>query len=256
MPPVGRMQLAAGAAGLTVAKVGEAEVMTEPRARPAASALPRVRGRRVAAAGRAWPRPPPHGGGGLVRGGRADGGGAGRCRHPSRGAVEMDVGLHRTGVESPAAACAARPRHRRPPWARASPASAASRATSGGPSADVARALADVEARLAEAVDLLDRAGSPRPGVGRLHAVDGHDPPDALGERAPGRHLRLPRPHGRLPSTGRSRSTTARFGSTPPSSRRRCPGTRSSTPARRCCPTPRSEDPGGEGRGAVSITLT
>jgi D-serine deaminase-like pyridoxal phosphate-dependent protein len=72
--------------------------------------------------------------------------------------VEIDVGLHRTGVASPAAACdlgrridgldgldlagiSCYPGH------------------IGGPEADIARSLADVEATLAEAVELFDRAG-------------------------------------------------------------------------------------------------
>jgi D-serine deaminase-like pyridoxal phosphate-dependent protein len=158
MPPVARMQLAAGAAGLTVAKVGEAEVMTSHELGPLLLHYP-VYGadawRRLADVASAtsltvavdsYEAAEPMAAALADAGARAE------------VLVEIDVGLHRTGVESPAAACTLAqrldgldgldlagiscfPGHVR------------------GPSADVERALAGVEAMLAEAVDLFDRAG-------------------------------------------------------------------------------------------------
>jgi D-serine deaminase-like pyridoxal phosphate-dependent protein len=158
MPPVARMQLAAGAAGLTVAKVGEAEVMTSHELGPlllhypvyGADAWRRLAD--VAAATRLTVAVDSYEAAEPMAAALADGGARAEVL------VEIDVGLHRTGVESPAAACALAgrlddlagldlagiscfPGHVR------------------GPSTDVSRALADVEATLAEAVDLFDRAG-------------------------------------------------------------------------------------------------
>ncbi len=158
MPPVGRMQLAAGAAGLTVAKVGEAEVMTSHELGPlllhypvyGADAWRRLAG--VAAATSLTVAVDSYEAAEPMAAALADAGTRAEVL------VEMDVGLHRTGVESPAAACALAQRldglhGLEPAGISCFPGHVR------GPSADVARALADVEARLAEAVDLLDRAG-------------------------------------------------------------------------------------------------
>jgi D-serine deaminase-like pyridoxal phosphate-dependent protein len=158
MPPVARMQLAAGAAGLTVAKVGEAEVMTSHELGPLLLHYP-VYGidawRRLAEVAAAtsltvavdsYEAAEPMAAALARAGARAE------------VLVEIDVGLHRTGVESPAAACALAqrldgldglelagiscfPGHVR------------------GPAADIERKLADVEAMLAEAVSRLGEAG-------------------------------------------------------------------------------------------------
>ena len=158
MPPVGRMQLAAGAAGLTVAKVGEAEVMTSHELGPLLLHYP-VYGadawRRlavVAAATSLTVAVDSYEAAEPMAAALADAGTRAEVL------VEMDVGLHRTGVESPAAACALAQRldglhGLEPAGISCFPGHVR------GPSADVARALAEVEARLAEAVDLLDRAG-------------------------------------------------------------------------------------------------
>jgi D-serine deaminase-like pyridoxal phosphate-dependent protein len=158
MPPVGRMQLAAGAAGLTVAKVGEAEVMTSHELGPlllhypvyGADAWRRLAG--VAAATSLTVAVDSYEAAEPMAAALADAGTRAEVL------VEMDVGLHRTGVESPAAACALAQRldglhGLEPAGISCFPGHVR------GPSADVARALAEVEARLAEAVDLLDRAG-------------------------------------------------------------------------------------------------
>lgn len=158
MPPVARMQLAAGAAGLTVAKVGEAEVMTSHELGPLLLHYP-VYGidawRRLAEVAAAtsltvavdsYEAAEPMAAALARAGARAE------------VLVEIDVGLHRTGVESPAAACALAqrldgldglelagiscfPGHVR------------------GPAADIERKLADVEVMLAEAVSRLGEAG-------------------------------------------------------------------------------------------------
>jgi D-serine deaminase-like pyridoxal phosphate-dependent protein len=158
MPPVGRMQLAAGAAGLTVAKVGEAEVMTSHELGPLLLHYP-VYGpdawRRladVAAATGLTVAVDSYEAAEPMAAALADAGVRAEVL------VEMDVGLHRTGVESPAAACALAQRldgldGLEPAGISCFPGHVR------GPSGDVARALADVEAKLAEAVDLLDRAG-------------------------------------------------------------------------------------------------
>jgi D-serine deaminase-like pyridoxal phosphate-dependent protein len=158
MPPLARMQLAAGAAGLTVAKVGEAEVMAGRGLGPLLLHYP-VYGpdawQRLAEVGAAthltvaldsYEAAEPLSAVLAAAGVHAE------------ALVEIDVGLHRTGVESPAAACALAerldglaaldvagiscfPGHLR------------------GPAADVERKLEDVEATLAEALGLFARAG-------------------------------------------------------------------------------------------------
>ena len=158
MPPVARMQLAAGAAGLTVAKVGEAEVFAGHELGPlllhypvygpdAWRRLAEVAGAtRLTVAVDSYEAAEPLAGALAAAGVSAE------------ALVEIDVGLHRTGVESPAAACALAerldglagldvagiscfPGHVR------------------GPAADIARKLAAVEAMLAEAVSLFRAAG-------------------------------------------------------------------------------------------------
>jgi D-serine deaminase-like pyridoxal phosphate-dependent protein len=158
MPPVAQMQLAAGAAGLTVAKVGEAEVMAGHGLGPlllhypiygaeAWRRLARVAGSTgVSLAVDSYEAAEPLAAALAAAGVRAD------------ALVEIDVGLHRTGVGSPHAACelaqrldglagldvagiSCFPGHVR------------------GPVADVTRKLEDVEATLAEAVGLFGSAG-------------------------------------------------------------------------------------------------
>ena len=158
MPPVARMQLAAGAAGLTVAKVGEAEVFARHELGPLLLHYPvygpdawrRLAGvagtTRLTVALDSFEAAEPLADALAAAGVSAD------------ALVEIDVGLHRTGVESPAAACALAerldglagldvagiscfPGHVR------------------GASADIERKLADVEAMLAEAVRLFAGAG-------------------------------------------------------------------------------------------------
>jgi D-serine deaminase-like pyridoxal phosphate-dependent protein len=158
MPPVARMQLAAGAAGLTVAKVGEAEVMTSHELGPlllhypvyGADAWRRLAG--VAAATSLTVAVDSYEAAEPMAAALADAGARAEVL------VEIDVGLHRTGVASAAAACALAqrldglkgldvagiscfPGHVR------------------GPAADIERKLAHVEAILAEAVDLFGEAG-------------------------------------------------------------------------------------------------
>jgi D-serine deaminase-like pyridoxal phosphate-dependent protein len=158
MPPVARMQLAAGAAGLTVAKVGEAEVMTSHELGPLLLHYP-VYGidawRRLAEVAAATSLTVA-----VDSYEAAEPMAAALARSGARAEVlvEIDVGLHRTGVESPAAACALAqrldgldglelagiscfPGHVR------------------GPAADIERKLGDVEAMLAEAVSRLGEAG-------------------------------------------------------------------------------------------------
>jgi D-serine deaminase-like pyridoxal phosphate-dependent protein len=158
MPPIARMQLAAGAAGLTVAKVGEAEVMAGHGLGPLLLHYPIF-------GAEAWRR--------LAEvAGSTDltvAVDSYEAAEPMAAAlaaagvsaevlVEIDVGLHRTGVASAAAACTLAqrldgldgldvtgvscfPGHVR------------------GPVEDVKRKLEDVEAMLAEAVGLFARAG-------------------------------------------------------------------------------------------------
>jgi D-serine deaminase-like pyridoxal phosphate-dependent protein len=158
MPPVARMQLAAGAAGLTVAKVGEAEVFARHELGPLLLHYP-VYGPD------AWAR--------LTKVAGTTGLTVAvdsyEAAEPLAGAldaagvsaevlVEIDVGLHRTGVASAAAArdlaerldglagldvagVSCFPGHVR------------------GPAAEAERKLADVEATLAEAVSLFTEAG-------------------------------------------------------------------------------------------------
>ena len=106
MPPVARMQLAAGAAGLTVAKVGEAEVMTSHELGPlllhypvyGADAWRRLA--EVAAATSLTVAVDSYEAAEPMAAALADAGARAEVL------VEIDVGLHRTGVGSPAAACA------------------------------------------------------------------------------------------------------------------------------------------------------
>ena len=158
MPPVARMQLAAGAAGLTVAKVGEAEVFASHGLGPLLLHYP-VYGpeawRRLAevagttaltVAVDSYEAAEPMAAALDAAGVRAE------------ALVEIDVGLHRTGVAGPAAArdlaerldglagldvagVSCFPGHVR------------------GPAADIEGKLAGVEALLAEAVSLLAEAG-------------------------------------------------------------------------------------------------
>ncbi len=158
MPPVGRMQIAAGAAGLTVAKVGEAEVMTRRDLGPlllhypvyGADAWRRLAD--VAAATRltvavdSYTAAEPMAAALAGVGARAE------------VLVEIDVGLHRTGVESAAEACALAQRldgldGLEPAGVSCFPGHVR------GPSAEIERKLVDVEAILAEAVERFDRAG-------------------------------------------------------------------------------------------------
>jgi D-serine deaminase-like pyridoxal phosphate-dependent protein len=158
MPPVARMQLAAGAAGLTVAKVGEAEVMTSHDLGPLLLHYPVygpeawrrlaevAAGTRLTVAVDSYEAAEPMAAALARAGARAE------------VLVEIDVGLHRTGVASPAAArdlaqrldgldgldlagISCYPGH------------------VGGSEVQIAHALADVEAMLAEAVRLFGRAG-------------------------------------------------------------------------------------------------
>jgi D-serine deaminase-like pyridoxal phosphate-dependent protein len=158
MPPVARMQIAAGAAGLTVAKVGEAEVMARHDLGPLCLHYP-VYGaeawRRLADVAAATPLTVAVDSYEAAEPLAAELAGAGVRAEVL---VEIDVGLHRTGVASPEAACALAqrldgldsldvagiscfPGHVR------------------GPTAEVERQLADVEATLADAVDLFGEAG-------------------------------------------------------------------------------------------------
>jgi D-serine deaminase-like pyridoxal phosphate-dependent protein len=158
MPPVGRMQLAAGAAGLTVAKVGEAEVMTRHELGPlllhypvyGADAWRRLAD--VAAATGLTVAVDSYEAAEPMAAALADAGTRAEVL------VEIDVGLHRTGVESPAAACALAQRLDGLDGLDLAGVSCFPGHV-GGPSADIERALVDVEAALAEAVDLFDRAG-------------------------------------------------------------------------------------------------
>ena len=158
MPPVARMQLAAGAAGLTVAKVGEAEVFAShelgplllhypvygPEAWRRLAEVASTTGLTVAVDSYEAAEP---------MAAALDAAGA-----SAEVLVEIDVGLHRTGVvgAAPARDLAQRldalagldvagvssfPGHVR------------------GPAADIERKLADVEAVLAEAVSLFTEAG-------------------------------------------------------------------------------------------------
>ncbi|HSD03271.1 MAG TPA: alanine racemase [Gaiellales bacterium] len=158
MPPVARMQLAAGAAGLTVAKVGEAEVFARHHLGPLLLHYP-VYGTD------AWHR--------LAE--VADGmpltvavdsyeaaeplaGAMAAAAVSAEALVEIDVGLHRTGVESAAAACALAERLDGLAGIEVAGISCFPGHVRG-PAADVARKLADVEAILAEAVSRFAAAG-------------------------------------------------------------------------------------------------
>ena len=158
MPPIARMQLAAGAAGLTVAKVGEAEVMAGHELGPlllhypifgaeAWRRLAEVAGSTdLTVAVDSYEAAEPMAAALAAAGARAD------------VLVEIDVGMHRTGVASPAAA---RDLGRRIDGLDGLDLAGISCYPGhiGGPEADIARSLADVEATLAEAVELFDRAG-------------------------------------------------------------------------------------------------
>lgn len=158
MPPVARMQLAAGATGLTVAKVGEAEVFARHDLGPLLLHYP-VYGpeawRRLGEVAGATPL--------TVAVDSYDAAEPLAAALVAAGTtaevlVEIDVGLHRTGVASPAAACALAERldglagldvagiSCYPGFVR-------------GPSAEIGRKLAGVEATLAEAVAQFARSG-------------------------------------------------------------------------------------------------
>ncbi len=158
MPPVARMQLAAGAAGLTVAKVGEAEVMTSHDLGPLLLHYP-VYGadawRRLAEVAAAtsltvavdsYEAAEPMAAALARAGARAE------------VLVEIDVGLHRTGVESPAAACTLAQRLAGLDGLELAGISCFPGHVRG-PAADIERKLADVEAMLAEAVSRFGEAG-------------------------------------------------------------------------------------------------
>jgi D-serine deaminase-like pyridoxal phosphate-dependent protein len=158
MPPVARMQLAAGAAGLTVAKVGEAEVFASHEQGPLLLHYPVYgpnawrRLAEVAAATSLTVAVDSYEAAEPMAAAIADAGARAEVL------VEIDVGLHRTGVESPAAACALAQRLDGLDGLDLAGISCYPGHV-GGSNADIARALADVEATLAEAVDLFDRAG-------------------------------------------------------------------------------------------------
>lgn len=157
MPPVARMQLAAGAAGLTVAKVGEAEVFASHELGPLLLHYP-VYGpeawRRLADVASTT---------GLTV--AVDSYEAAEPMAAALGAagasaevlVEIDVGLHRTGV---AGAAAARDLARRLDGLAGLDVAGVSCFPGHvrGPAADIERKLADVEAVLAEAVSLFTEA--------------------------------------------------------------------------------------------------
>jgi D-serine deaminase-like pyridoxal phosphate-dependent protein len=158
MPPVARMQLAAGAAGLTVAKVGEAEVFARHELGPLLLHYP-VYGpeawRRLAEVAGAMPltvaldsyaAAEPLAAVLAVAGTSAE------------VLVELDVGLHRTGVESPSAACALAERLDGLAGLEVAGVSCFPGHVRG-PSADIERKLEAVEAALAEAVGLFAEAG-------------------------------------------------------------------------------------------------
>lgn len=158
MPPVARMQLAAGAAGLTVAKVGEAEVMAAHDLGPLLLHYP-VYGadawRRLADVAAAtcltvavdsYEAAEPMAAALAGAGARAE------------VLVEIDVGLHRTGVESPLAACALAQRLDGLAGLEVAGVSCFPGHVRG-PRADVKQKLEDVEAMLGEAVAMFDRAG-------------------------------------------------------------------------------------------------
>jgi D-serine deaminase-like pyridoxal phosphate-dependent protein len=158
MPPVARMQLAAGAAGLTVAKVGEAEVFARHDLGPLLLHYP-VYGpdawRRLAevAGGSAlsvavdsYEAAEPLAAALAAAGTRAE------------ALVEIDVGLHRTGVESAAAARTLAERLNGLAGLDVAGISCFPGHV-GGPSAEIERGLAGVEATLAEAVSRFAEAG-------------------------------------------------------------------------------------------------
>jgi D-serine deaminase-like pyridoxal phosphate-dependent protein len=158
MPPVARMQLAAGAAGLTVAKVGEAEVFARHDLGPLLLHYP-VYGadawRRLADVAGAVPltvaldsceAAEPLAAALAAAGTTAD------------VLVEIDVGLHRTGVPSAAAARALAERLDQLAGIEVAGISCFPGHVRG-PKADIEEKLAAVEATLAEAVARFTRAG-------------------------------------------------------------------------------------------------
>jgi len=158
MPPVARMQLAAGAAGLTVAKVGEAEVFARHHLGPLLLHYP-VFGTD------AWHRLAEVAGGmpltvalDSYEAAEPLAGAMAAAAVNAEALVEIDVGLHRTGVESAAAACALAERLDGLAGIEVAGISCFPGHVRG-PAADVARKLADVEAILAEAVSRFAAAG-------------------------------------------------------------------------------------------------
>jgi D-serine deaminase-like pyridoxal phosphate-dependent protein len=158
MPPVARMQLAAGAAGLTVAKVGEAEVFVRHELGPlllhypvygpeAWRRLARVAGEvPLTVAVDSYEAAAPLAAAMAAAGTSAE------------VLVEIDVGLHRTGVASPAAACALAQRLDGLDGLEVAGISCFPGHVRG-PDAGIARKLEAVEALLAEAVSLFGAAG-------------------------------------------------------------------------------------------------
>jgi D-serine deaminase-like pyridoxal phosphate-dependent protein len=158
MPPVARMQIAAGAAGLTVAKVGEAEVMAAHELGPLLLHYP-VYGddawRRLADVAGAMPLTVAVD---SYESAEPMAGALARAGVKAEALVEIDVGLHRTGVESPAAASALAERLDGLAGLEVAGVSCFPGHVRG-PAAEMERKLADVEATLAEAVELFGRAG-------------------------------------------------------------------------------------------------
>jgi D-serine deaminase-like pyridoxal phosphate-dependent protein len=158
MPPVARMQLAAGAAGLTVAKVGEAEVFARHDLGPLLLHYP-VYGpdawRRLADVAGGTPLTV------AVDSYEAAEPLAAALAASGTSAevlVEIDVGLHRTGVASPAAACALA--ERLDGLADLDVAGISCfPGHVGGPSAGIEEKLAGVEAILADSVSRFAEAG-------------------------------------------------------------------------------------------------
>jgi D-serine deaminase-like pyridoxal phosphate-dependent protein len=158
MPPVARMQLAAGAAGLTVAKVGEAEVFARHDLGPLLLHYP-VYGpdawRRLADVAGTVPLTVAVDSYDVAEPLAAALAAAGTSAEVL---VEIDVGLHRTGVASPAAARALGERLDGLAGLGVAGISCFPGHV-GGPSADIEQKLAAVEAMLADAASRFAEAG-------------------------------------------------------------------------------------------------
>jgi D-serine deaminase-like pyridoxal phosphate-dependent protein len=158
MPPVARMQLDAGAAGLTVAKAGEAEVFARHGLGPLLLHYP-VYGadawRRLVGVAGAMPLTVAVDSYEAAEPLAAALAAAGTSAEVL---VEIDVGLHRTGVASAAAACTLAERIDRLAGLDLSGVSCYPGHVRG-PGADIEEKLAAVEAILAEAVAQFARAG-------------------------------------------------------------------------------------------------